>query len=190
MRAKFLLSKTFLIALLTAGISLAAPLTWTLQNVTFTDGGAATGSFVFDSSSNTVISYSISVAGGNTANFPAFVYQNGAANNTGATVYTAQSVIAFLTNIGQPSDQRELNLPVLPLPAGGGAVSLNLANNLGAECFNCFPYRLFASGQVIASAAPTPTAVPALSPAPLAALGILVAACAVALSRLPRSGLS
>ena len=55
--------------------------TWTLSGVTFTDGGTASGTFTIDNSlSNTVTgtfvltAVNISVAGGNTTQFPAFTY--------------------------------------------------------------------------------------------------------------------
>jgi len=80
-----------------------------------------------------------------------------------------------------------LSLPVLPLPATGGVVNLNLANAYGAECYNCNPYRTFASGQVSAPTGNTP-AIPTLSTWALAGLALLLLGCGAALlSRLPQN---
>jgi hypothetical protein len=174
--------KLLIITLLSAGMSLAAPVTWTLSNVVFTDGGTATGWFVYETSSNTVTSYSISVSGGNTTTFPPRVYQIGIGDNLEAGVFPSQGYIGFFT-----TGTRLVTLPVLPLPAAGGVVSLNLTNPYGAECYNCNPYRQFASGQVTAPGTGT-AVVPALSPWALAGLAILLLGCGVAvLSRLPQS---
>lgn len=179
--------KILIITLLSAGMSLAAPVTWTLSNVVFADGGTATGSFVYDASSNTVVSYTISVQSGNTTTFPAWVYQNGTTHNTGAGVFTSIGVIDFDTDIVGFGHSRVLVLPVLPLPGTGGVVNLDLTNAYGGECYNCSPYRVFASGQVTAPGTSTPP-VPALSPWALAGLAILLLGCGVAvLSRLPQS---
>jgi hypothetical protein len=129
-----------------------------------------------------VTSYLISVSGGNTTTFPPRVYQNGTADNMGAWVFPSQGYIYFAT-----TSSRLLSLPVLPLPSAGGVVSLNLTNEYGAECYNCNPYRQFASGQVT-SPGTSPPLVPALSPWALAGLAILPLGCGVAvLSRLPQS---
>src|SRR4051812_5625079 len=62
-------------ALLTLGSSAgsAAPLTWTLQNTTFTDGGNALGSFVYDATTNVYSGINISVSAH--GSFPASVFQ-------------------------------------------------------------------------------------------------------------------
>jgi hypothetical protein len=166
------MTKVFAIALLGVGVSLADPLTWTLHNVTFTDGGVATGSFVFDSSTNTLVSYSISVSGGDTTTFPAFTYQNGTAHNLGG--HTLAGTINLTTDLA-PSGfaPRELRLPVLPLPSTGGVVNLNLANGFQGECYNCVPSRTFASGQVTN---PQATSVPALPPGGLVLTAVLLMA--------------
>lgn len=48
--------------------------TWNLSGVTFADGGTATGFFTVDTSSGTLSSVDISVAGGNTTLFPVLTY--------------------------------------------------------------------------------------------------------------------
>ena len=165
------MTKVFAIALLGVGVSLADPLTWTLHNVTFTDGGVATGSFVFDSSTNTLVSYSISVSGGDTTTFPAFTYQNGTAHNLGGSAFAG--LIDLETDLLTGGSPRELRLPVLPLPSTGGVVNLNLANGFQGECYNCVPSRTFASGQVTN---PQATSVPALPPGGLVLTAVLLMA--------------
>jgi len=183
------MSRVLLIALLGAGLSLAAPVTWTLQNVTFTDGGTATGSFVYDASTGIVSSYSISVAGGNTETFPTFTYQNGTLHNSGASAVPQDGVIDFDTDIVSYGESRLLALPVLPLPSTGGTVSLNLANDYGAECYDCNPYRLFASGQVVANVtSPNTATAPALSPWALGLVAILLIGLSAIL--LPRTSVT
>ena len=52
----------------------AAPITWTLENVTFADGGTATGSFAFDSVTDTYSGISITTQGGDAVAFPGLSY--------------------------------------------------------------------------------------------------------------------
>jgi hypothetical protein len=57
-----------LVSLSTASIASADPITWTLMNgaqsfVTFTDGATATGSFIFDATTDTVVSANIVTTG-------------------------------------------------------------------------------------------------------------------------------
>jgi hypothetical protein len=61
----------------------AEPLTWSLDNVTFHDGGIATGSFTFDASSNAVLNWNIGVNGGDEVVFPAFNYTPATAPSPG-----------------------------------------------------------------------------------------------------------
>jgi len=57
---------------LTALQAIAAPVTWTLSGVTFADGGAASGSFVYDASTNTYSSVNITTTAGE--NLPGATY--------------------------------------------------------------------------------------------------------------------
>lgn len=49
-------------------------LTWTLDNVTFADGGVATGTFDYVASRNSIVDWNVSVSGGDETTFPPFTY--------------------------------------------------------------------------------------------------------------------
>ena len=49
---------------------------WTLNNGSFADGGAVSGSFVWDTTSETATSFNFAVSGGNTGTFPPITYSN------------------------------------------------------------------------------------------------------------------
>jgi hypothetical protein len=131
----------------------AAWLTWTLQDVTFTDGGVATGQFTYNADLDLFGDYSISVSGGNTTTFPAFIYtpSSSVPQLAGAN---GESFFTF-SGPGDPFDPdfldrpRELRLPFLgPLPSGGGTVQLLIPSVFGAECYACDPFRAYASGSI------------------------------------------
>lgn len=52
------------LALMAGGVAQAVPVTWNLNNVTFDDGGIVTGSFVYDATTGTYSSVSITTSGG------------------------------------------------------------------------------------------------------------------------------
>lgn len=147
--------------------------TWTLQNAVFSDGATATGSFVFNSATNTLVSYDIDVSGGNTSFIQSFVFQNGTPDNTFASVTTLGGDFTLilgtdiLSSLNPYPDGLVLRLVFSgPLTSAGGTVALALSNDFQGECFNCYPYRPFVSGYVTTSpASPTP------EPATLALLG-------------------
>ncbi|QLE55738.1 hypothetical protein [Nostoc sp. TCL26-01] len=143
----------------------AASLTWTLQNVTFSDGGTATGTFDYDATTGVYTNWNISVSGGDTPNLTAFTY-----NPTSSNPSYSPSIPSLELSSNELSDfdtngsrQRQLRLPFLTLLTdAGGTISLdssNLPSNLiplfgakGIECWNCFPFRFITGGQVVARA--------------------------------------
>ena len=132
----------------------AAPVTWTLSNITFTDGGIATGSFTYDADTNIVSTWNITVSGGNTTSFPPFTY-----NPSDSSVDTP--LFAFVLPPTDPAfidDYRVLRLyPISPLTDAGGVVSLDMNPTDGSvECFNCGPYRPVTGGTLDATATPEP----------------------------------
>src|SRR5262245_61748591 len=62
----------------------AAPVTWTVVGGTFSDGGTMTGSLTYDAATFTCGSYSLSVSGGNTGDFPPLTYAPGPNQSCGA----------------------------------------------------------------------------------------------------------
>jgi len=156
-----------LLSLLLAGTSVwADPITWSLSDATFRDGGRASGFFVFDADTRIVLDYAITVTGGDEAVFPAFLYAPGAPWNTGAHVAptVSEDFIVFDTSVpnpdpGFPLAVRQLRLaPLHLLTDAGGIVPFDLANAYLAECYNCNPDRLFVSGEVVAGV-PEPSAI-------------------------------
>ena len=139
-----------------------APVTWTLTNAAFNDGGTATGYFVYDPDASAITDWNIVSSAGSALS--AFTY-------TPATSRAANSpsggcpapCISFGSNQQFPdgafSETRYLNLTlVAPLTDGGGTVGLNL--NSSDECLNCSPYRVFTQGSVVGAPAPSVSAAP------------------------------
>lgn len=129
----------------------AGVLTETLQNVTFYDGGVATGSFTFDTVTSAISDWSISVSGGDTVSFPALTYG------------TSNSVASFgAGDLGLPRFTFEENtgnrhialLLENPLPLSGGLDPFHIwpdgeaGHTAGFECLNCAPFRNFATGSL------------------------------------------
>lgn len=73
---KKLLRSLFLFVLLTVAAS-AAPALYTLQGVVFADGGAASGSFVYDAVTNTYSNVSITTTTGAVRTGATFTFVNG-----------------------------------------------------------------------------------------------------------------
>lgn len=141
----------------------AMPLTWSLDNVTFTDGAVATGSFSYDADINSLIDWSISVSGGNETIFPAFSYTPTTIPDTG--IFDTGLGLSFALFVdtfagGGTLDSRVLVLSTLaPLTDAGGIIALETAGRPeweSRECYNCNPYRLVETGS-IRSAVPEPS---------------------------------
>src|SRR5262245_37165021 len=79
--AGFLVSTAATIAILSfANSASAVPLTWTLMDAVFNDGGTAMGTFTYDAGTNVYLNFDISVAGGTVASFPSITYTSGNAS--------------------------------------------------------------------------------------------------------------
>ena len=152
----------------------ATMVTWTLANAQFSDGGTATGSFVYDAASQTVLSYSILASGGNEVTFPAFLFQNGVGLNRDVVVDPALDVLWFRTwYIGFGTYLHLVLTPLAGLTDAGGTVNLDLTNLRLGECYNCNPWRGFVSGQMVGTPGATAIPEPATGGAVLLALGAL-----------------
>jgi hypothetical protein len=116
---------------------------WILNNISFVDGGTASGSFEYNTLANTISNWSISVTGGNTA-FPAFTYTP--SNSTVSSNPDGKGV-TFRMN----SSQRQFRIStLLPKTNAGGTLTLNIAGSPSGntECFNCSPFRSITSGSI------------------------------------------
>ena len=71
MRAFFLVAGLFL-----SSAALAAPIEWTLQNVSFSDGGTAFGSFVYDADTNIYSAVDITTTSGTALSGTAYKFTN------------------------------------------------------------------------------------------------------------------
>lgn len=149
----------------TALFCAAAPKTWTISG-TFTDGGTVNGTFVFDPDTNTFGAFNITVSGGNTSVFFPFTWTP--TNAVAEGPFTGEaSQIAFVSNAAYPAYANNEPyvlqfVPTTPLTDAGGAVSINTSSGYSGNCFDCNPYRAFASASISGPvSSPTPPATPA-----------------------------
>ncbi len=166
-------------ALLVLGLASAAasasPVAWTLQGVTFTDGGTASGSFVYDATTNTYSSVNITTTAGS-------VVLTGATLQYVSTGFTPASsgVLTAASNAANLTGTRAFALFFSPvLSNAGGSVSLTgqEASCADAACTNpAAPSRSVSAGSVSGLGS---YPVPALSPRAMAATALLLAAAAL-----------
>jgi hypothetical protein len=143
------------IGLVCAPSAFAFPVTWTLSGATFSDGGTATGSFVYDVDTGTLSNWSVSVAGGNTGTFPPITYDttSGSSSVSGQGSTTTGVMLCISS-----CNSRELRMPsVSVLTDAGGTIAIDLASGYQGECFNCSPFRAFTAGNLVGTAAPAIT---------------------------------
>ncbi len=145
----------FILLLSLVAVAQGGPITWSLNNAVFGDGGTAVGSFVFDATTQTVLSYSIQTSQGSNPAFPGFLYQDGAPGNTGVFTSTMGNFILFETSFtnGNPNGIELRLAPLSGLTNAGGVVALGTSS---VECYNCDPFRTFVSGQMVAEGVPEP----------------------------------
>jgi PEP-CTERM motif len=155
-------------ALLCASSAFAGPVTWNLSGVTFTDGTAATGSFVYDADTQTFGNFDIVTADGT---LPAFEYTN---SNSGLynDGFGPNSIL-----LSRNDNLRYLTLSFAPpLSDAGGSISINTDSSW--DCDSCGTWREVASGAVV-SEAPTSSPVPEPSSIALLGTGLLGGAGAI-----------
>lgn len=136
------------VALLAASLSAqATPITYTLQNVTFADGTAATGSFNFDANTHLSSGYSISTTAGTLSAFTWNQSDSGLYFGGGAG---PNNFILMTTN-----GQRVFNFSFInPFTNAGGTYAINTASTY--ECNNCGTFRRVTGGTVSSVAVPEP----------------------------------
>lgn len=147
---------TAVLVLGVSSLAQASAVVWTLSDASFLDGGAVTGFFTYDADTDTFGDFSLSVSGGDTTTFPAFVYTP---DTVSGSPFVGQPIPGdfniFFETAGDPFSQtfterpRQLRLPLVSLPtSAGGTIQFNLDSAFGAECYTCDPFRLFASGSI------------------------------------------
>jgi len=134
---------------------LASVINWTLEGVTFDDGGTASGTFSTDSSTGDIVSYDITTTG--TAVLGA--------------VYDPSNAPFVANNVSGPNSFRlilgtglqYLNLTFQNPLTSGGIDPIVIGNYQASdtaqswECNNCFPIRLVSAGEASSLATPEPS---------------------------------
>jgi hypothetical protein len=162
-------SSMIALVLMASTVGAAAPVLWTFSGVTFSDGGTATGSFIYNADTNTYSSVHVITSGG---------------TNPGATYITATSgatadLIALVTATAGDLTGTPLVIFVANAPLSNAGGTRTLIPNFvegtcnTAACLSGTPLRSLTAGTLTASAAPTAT-VPAVSPVALALLLLLL----------------
>lgn len=149
------------VALLASSLSAhAIPITYTLQNVTFADGTAASGSFSFDANTHLSSGYSISTTSGTLSAFTWNQFDSGLYYGGGA----GPNNFTLITTNGQ----RVFNFSFLnPFTNAGGTYAINTASTY--ECNNCGTFRRVTGGSVTSNAVPEPGTAALM----LSAIGVL-----------------
>ena len=162
-----------LLPLLVASAS-ATPLVWTLTGVTFTDGGTASGSFMYDPATNTYSNVNITTTTGSVRTGATYHFVSGPPNPPSGN-FILQLTVGSGNLSGTPAFA--LVFTGLGLTNSGGTVSV--LSGLEAFCNDAVcsgpaaPSRTTTAGSVVGSATPTSGA-PALSTWGTAALAILL----------------
>jgi len=132
--------------------------TWRLDNVTFDDGGVAAGTIEFDFATSSVVSWEVTVSGGDTGTFAPITYDPG---NSTAIAFDTSAFDQDTIQLTQNGSTRQLRItPTAPLDGTQGLVSVGLGGLGflgGEECFNCSPFRLITGGSFIAAIPPATT---------------------------------
>lgn len=153
--------KLLIAGLMAFAVSLPAHadrITWNLNNVTFSDGATATGSFTIDRDTMTWWDFNISTTGGT---LTAFTY-NDSNSHFVFEGYGPNSYMMITRDMG-----RYINFSFIDGLTGAGASGTHAINTASSwECYNCVPSR-FISGAVTAesTAVPEPGTLGMLLPA-------------------------
>jgi hypothetical protein len=126
----------------------ATPITWTLDNVAFTDGATASGSFTIDAAAQTWSSFNISTTAGT---LTAFTYDS----SNSVLDFRGAGPNSFLMMARDGS--RYINFSFLDaLTDAGGSFAINTPSSY--ECRNCSPWRNM-SGAVTSTVVPEPATI-------------------------------
>jgi len=180
-----LIAAAVCLGLVPVGAAQAEVIRYTINNGTFADGGTYGGFFDFDTDTDTIGNFAVSVAGGNTTAFPEYTYvdENTTAGTAGSVLISGVwwTVYSFGDAFGPIS--REID--IVPL---GELGTDNLLMDLGVFSGNItetailsnFAFRNVATGGLTGEILPSGT-VPV--PAALALFGIGLAGMVAARSR-------
>ena len=172
-RGLLLLAAPLILALSLAGMSSqahAATIQWTINNGVFDDGGTVNGSFLWDTDTNDLVSWNLSVSGGDTATFSEITYSNTLPLNVGADLTDANGDPFLIFRDDSPNaydrirdlrfafpDLDALSTPGIIMLATNG---INVAGQFGLiECYNCDPRREGLDGAYLSSVVPIPAAI-------------------------------
>lgn len=144
---------------------------WDLDNVSFGDGGRATGAFLIDTdlvdSADALIDYDITVSGGDTAHFPAFHWT--VDNSAGELTESGLRLKAYEVQFDQVSDTnvRHLELNLDTVRAASYRTSTLFVQNAGAvvgieyyDVISDSSAVRFATGRLVSFPLPRTTVVP------------------------------
>ena len=163
----------FILTISLAGLSgqaHAATIEWTINDGIFDDGGTVSGSLLWDTDTNNLVSWNFLVSGGDTTNFPESTYSNTLPLNFGADLLDVNNdpFLIFRDDTPNSFDRiRDLrfsfpDLNALNTPAAIillASVGTEVAGEFGLiECYNCGPRRPGLDGAYL-SAVPVPAAV-------------------------------
>jgi len=157
-------------------LALAAPVLYTLTGVTFGDGGTASGSFVYDSATNTYSSINITTTAGTVRTSGATYHFIAGNPNPPSSSFSLNLTTAFANN--------QTGLPGLALLFGTALGAAGTSSLVGSQEANCSdavcstpvaPMRFTTAGNVTGQALQIPT----LSEWGMAAFSILLMGTAV-----------
>jgi hypothetical protein len=151
-----------LVFLCTPSIASADPITWTLSLVTFDDGTAATGSLVFDATTDTVVSADIVTTGCPTCTFT--TGETYTTQNPGSAPFMPFSVVLVPTgpvSTGTRLLDFELAMPgltgsVSPVDLLGGVAFEGVCADDACDFASFSTFRLVTEGQLVAPVVTTP----------------------------------
>jgi hypothetical protein len=132
---------------------------FTLSDVTFNDGGTATGTFTTDDALNSLVSFDITTSPGTDIGF----------HYTPATAGSSSASLPFILVLSTPSLNDILELTFTNLTAAGAPITLG-----ATDSFEQTPdaRRTVVAGAVVAAAVPEPSSVALAGTAALVGLGL------------------
>jgi len=142
----------------------ATPVVWYLNGVTFNDGGSATGSFIYDSDTNTYSSIKVFTTPGTAVTSATSLGAGGNYTEQSPGVNTPTADILVSDPLMTTGVTRGLRLVfAAPLTNGGGSIPLNAGVTEGiCNVGNCLSFgadfRVNATGSVVALATNSPKA--------------------------------